>query len=597
MEKPKEVIEFYNSLENITSISIWNIQNELKYSKNIDAKWESNIICERKALTFNINNGKLTSNVQLTNLNGLPNKIKLFNKDELAYFKKRLLETNNSWLKARYSHLLWQEESHLKYAEKAIENYFNLLVAIKPDEVREHLILISAILYISKKTKIRVEEIKNLMFDLIKDTPNWYKGNLLNEFIELDYFKNSELLDIADNIPHWFSQNEYFQNKNNLFIGIKLYKKLNKSSSILYSLLAVNEDYLISKHPDETDFLRTISVGDKCQYLKKANKNEEYQENLIYYNKLKQKVKLNKVSDELNFEVNEAIDRINKEKSEFILKYSTDEILMLFSLEDELLVDPKANKENAKKQLQNSIRNHISMVTFDINLNFKRLENENKTEEEALNLYSIEWFIKFYLLFLKVFMQGIIQGKFTYYSIYSYLEKHTWYNQKFRRKLKENKTEENANWLSLIAPGLHSFFTQFELSVLLNTNKVNNYILAIDSLTLKFEGAIRDFIGLCGGFTSTFNSRTQLLQEQNLDELLSNPKILELFSDRDIELFKFAFSKNGKNIRNDVAHSFMSFTDYSLEKMSLIFLCFLRLGKYELTEKKPTSNQRSLDPF
>jgi hypothetical protein len=187
-------------------------------------------------------------------------------------------------------------------------------------------------------------------------------------------------------------------------------------------------------------------------------------------------------------------------------------------------------------------------------------------------------------------MQGVIQGKFTYYSIYSYLEKHTWYNQKFRRKLKENKIEEKANWLSLIAPGLHSFLTQFELSVLLNTNKINNYILAIDSLTIKFEGAFRDFINLCGGFTDKFNEKTQLIQVQTLEELLENPKAIELFSDRDIELFKYAFTKNGKNLRNDVAHSYMSFTDYSLEKISLIFLCYLRLGKYELKEKNPTPN-------
>lgn len=118
------------------------------------------------------------------------------------------------------------------------------------------------------------------------------------------------------------------------------------------------------------------------------------------------------------------------------------------------------------------------------------------------------------------------------------------------------------------------------MSILLNTNKVNNFILAIDSLTLKFEGVLRDFIRLCGGNTS--KDKNGELREQLLEELLENEMVVKYFSTKDIDLFKFAFTSRGNNIRNNVAHSFMEFSDYGLSVASLVFLCILRLGKYTL---------------
>ncbi len=123
---------------------------------------------------------------------------------------------------------------------------------------------------------------------------------------------------------------------------------------------------------------------------------------------------------------------------------------------------------------------------------------------------------------------------------------------------------------------------QFEFSVLMNTNKINNFILAIDSMTIKFEGALRDFIRLCGGNTTT--SKKGVLVEQVLEELLENHTTKNYFSNKDIELFKYAFTQKGKNLRNNVAHSFMQFSDYTWEAVMLVFLCILRLGKYTLEE-------------
>ncbi|MBK7764421.1 MAG: DUF4209 domain-containing protein [Bacteroidetes bacterium] len=103
----------------------------------------------------------------------------------------------------------------------------------------------------------------------------------------------------------------------------------------------------------------------------------------------------------------------------------------------------------------------------------------------------------------------------------------------------------------------------------MRTNKTTNYILSVDSLTMKFEGALRDFIRLCGGSTSIF--KKDELQEQLLDELLENPITQNYFTVNDVELFKYTFTKKGKNLRNNVAHSFLDFSDYNFQSASLCF--------------------------
>ena len=88
----------------------------------------------------------------------------------------------------------------------------------------------------------------------------------------------------------------------------------------------------------------------------------------------------------------------------------------------------------------------------------------------------------------------------------------------------------------MLAPGIHNLFSQFELSVLTNTNKVNNFILSIDSLTLKFEGALRDFIRLSNGNSTT--EKKGVLQEQLLEECYAIAERINGFSQLGVELSK-----------------------------------------------------------
>ena len=282
-EIPDELKEFYNSIENLNSLSIWNIQRELKPTKRIKGDWKKKIIVERKSLNYNLNKGELITNVQVTDTKGQISSIGL-DKDDLEYLKDRLEATQNAWLKSRYSHLLWQGTKHNKYAEIAIDNYIQTINRIKADEARELPIILSAILYISKKSKKKIDIAKATAIKLVNDLPNWFKPNILNSILDNNTLSSEELNDIASKLPKWIEDDKsvsYFTNKNKLETGIRLYNLIGLPLNELYELLAKNEDLILEQHQEDTDFVKFTTIGTKAKYLRLAGKTEEAEENLI----------------------------------------------------------------------------------------------------------------------------------------------------------------------------------------------------------------------------------------------------------------------------------------------------------------------------
>lgn len=580
----KNNIEFYQSLESIKSLDIWNIQRELNSAtKNENGEWDENILTERKILYLNLNNGKLISNSFTTDVNGKVQGDVTFSELEYKYLESRLDDSKNNWLKSRYAHILWEKYKHKKFAESALTEYSTCINQIKSEEARELSLIVSAIFYISKTTKIDIEKVRIFAIELVRDTPLWIKGSVLREALHHNVLEKSNLVFLANEIKILVdlkNADSYFTNESNLKIALQLFQKIGKSATKVYSLFAQNEDLIINQHPNDEEFIKITYVGNKALYHKQAKELEKYDATMREYNRLKQSVKLNKISIPLGDDATIKFNEFLNLKSNFLLRRPAEEILSYFAEIEDILVDSRKLRKIAEERVNKSVMHLLHTVTFDINTNFKVLTEKEKIDKEVLNSYIITHNIQCYTLFLKVFSQGIISGKLNYYNVYSFFEQYSWYGQKTKRSINEDSTNDNSSWLSLLAPGLHSLFAQYELSILLNTNKVNNFILAIDSLTLKFEGALRDFIRLCGGNTS--KDRNGELKEQLLEELLENEIVVKYFSTKDIDLFKFTFTSRGNNIRNNVAHSFMEFSDYGLSVASLVFLCILRLGKYTL---------------
>lgn len=582
-ENPKVLTDFYGALESITSIDIWDIQAKLNPTEKLDGEWQDKLITERKILFFNFNDGQLSQNIQVTNFKGQITQLELSD-IEIEYLKMRLNTVSNPLIKSRYAHVLWQEKKHTNYAELAIDSYLSAIDNINPTDSHalfELPTLLTAAIYIATNSKKGIKKTCDAVIRLLNDMPLWIKNQILRPILKYNILNKSQLISIANSIPSWVEKEKsdsYFVIQSFLEQGVVLSHKLGLREEPLHELLAKNEDVIIAQHTDETDFVRYTAIGNKARYLKLAKKNSESEKLFAEYNKLKQKVKLHEVSINLDDDKTAMFNDYLNMKSKIILSFPTDGILAYFAMDDGLLVDPDENEEITRRTIKESVLHLFSTSVFDINSNFKNLSESEKFDSQKFQNYSISHAIRCHSLFMKVFIEAIIMGKLNYHKVYNFFENQTWYNVPYNRPMTDKDIDRNSTWLTMLAPSIHNLMAQFEMSVLMRTNKINNFILAIDSMTLKFEGALRTFIRLCGGNTTT--TKQQEISEQLLDELLENEITKTYFTNKDIELFKHTFTKAGRNLRNDVAHGFMLFSDYTLEAAILVFMCILRLGKY-----------------
>jgi hypothetical protein len=115
-------------------------------------------------------------------------------------------------------------------------------------------------------------------------------------------------------------------------------------------------------------------------------------------------------------------------------------------------------------------------------------------------------------------------------------------------------------------------------------DRFQNFVLCIDSLALKFEGILRDFAKIIGASSQVHSKGWN--REAYIEDLLEDEKVKSYFNEDDLLLFKYLFTSQGKNIRNNVAHAFYKYHHYKPELMILIIMAVLRISKYQVKVDK-----------
>lgn len=97
-------------------------------------------------------------------------------------------------------------------------------------------------------------------------------------------------------------------------------------------------------------------------------------------------------------------------------------------------------------------------------------------------------------------------------------------------------------------------------------------------LSTQFEGLLRDVISKLGGTTTRIKKEkdTELV---SLEGLLNSQCLNKVFSEDDLLMFRMAFTKDGYNIRNDVAHGMLLPQEYNAMRTMLVFVSIIRLTK------------------
>lgn len=571
--------EYYEYLENDTNFHFYDL-NTYKYiaalrDKTKDENDKKLCSLELSFAHFPIEKGKQNPKDQSC-INTFITK-ELFH-DDFEYIKSRANRIQNPKHRAKYNHLLWlSPKKHLDFAKTAIESYLTLLKSV--DDNSQSLsfgMYFKNLFTLSQNLNYKKDEIISFLISLLEsDKLNEYTKYLLMEFIiengkPINYSVKQTFFNYAKNRINHLSNKEL---ESFLNLLVLLCQKLSISPSEFHEKLG---DFHISQLENEKNkgFIALHYYTNALEEYKMANIKEKIEQTAVLLEQAKKAIDLKKVSLEINDE------KLNKALNQWwdFTKNKTDDIIENWSaikIYEYLILEPIFPKADVLKQeIRPASFDFISIMTFDIN------KNINKNKSGGLSPYLIHINIFTINHIWIVVSKGFKSGKISFDSLINYLKSDTWYGQNFTY-LDNNQEEQGFNWIELLTPALKNFFIQIEIDLNTNNNNSQGYILAIDSLTLKFEGLLREFSRMIGA--QTIEIKDNGTEERiSFDKLLDNEKLKSIIPEDDIAFFKFLFTSNGMNLRNNVAHCFFTTKNYSLEVMLLLIVALLRLGNYKL---------------
>lgn len=532
---------------------------------------------------FSIENGIHVPKFQI-GANSYPT-LELFD-DNFDYIKSRANSVNNPKYKAKYNHLLWLSPvKHIDFAKEAIENYL--------------LLLQNSSFSVEDNTQCHSfgKYFKNLY--VLCQTVNFKKDEIIRYFLLLlesnkinDFTKYSLMEFIVENNKKTDSSTTkifYDYSKKSieklesrvlesyLNLLIVLSQKLKIPSNEFHEKLG---DYYISQLKTEKNqgFIAHHYYTKALEEYKKGNIKEKIETTAVLLEQSKKNIDLKKVSFEsknenINKPLNQWWNSI-KLQTTHLIEEGSDYLIYNYLILEKLI--PNAGILN--EEIKPASFDFISTIVFDIN------KNINKNKSGGINSYSI--YINNFTIphIWLVFSKGIKSGKISFESLIDYLQINSWYGQDFTY-LDTNNETQGFNWIELLSPSLQSFFIQSEIDIKTNKNNNQGYILAIDSLVLKFEGLLREFSRMIGA--QTIEIKESGTEERiNFEKLLDNEKLKSLIPEDDIAFFKFLFTSEGMNLRNNIAHSFFNTKNYTSAVMLLLIVALLRLGNYKMIVKE-----------
>lgn len=519
----------------------------------------------------------------------------------MAYLKERAESSKSNLLRAKYHHLLWMasETKNKKHAIAAIDNYNELIAdyfrfgnntnTYVGSEIQECFEWATGL---SGQIN-HFEQLKKLKNELLFHTSAFDAHEKIGIIETMLAFPKVFKAKDFENIPELLHEllessnhaiDDFHLVENHIPIALKVVAKRGLSPKKWHRMAGHAYVRLAEHDKRETkNFVNLDSLANAIHSFGLAGALEEKQKAERSYFELKPKVKLDTFVHPLSEESIKVLKETNEElkvRARELLKLTPDKVYKKLSVP---FYFPKY--EDAKKQADKTppepFLQFAKQVRFDTNKNIRF--DERNTDEYAAVLREFGYRMEETMLpFLHhTFFFGIRSGHLTYLNFLEYIVKHTWIGKPHLKfDLGGNPIE--TNWVNLSAPAVLDFFNQM-LAWGTSTHYIPNFVLCLDSLTLKLEGLFRNFCERLNVPTS--EGKEKGMQEVLLHKIFDNKFIKEYFDKEDLLLFHYTFSNDpGLNLRNNIAHSFYNEKDYSSQKMLLLIAVLLRLGKYNIAQ-------------
>lgn len=495
---------------------------------------------------------------------------KQFSEEELQFIvNSRLNKLTNPLAIGFYADVLSnaQPKPNSKFVDFVIPNYCKVLQNGIDLRYSDSGTFVKSIAYNVKKYKKDSEKSKEAIEQYLAAEPfTTTIFNILTNCYNYRFFSSEEIIQIVkhNGFDKQLSEN-YFSNKEYFEMLTNINKEAELSQSELFHKLAENEETIIQMHPNH--IFTTKNLLDKYRYLSSGGFEQEAAEcykQFLYVKTHGTGFERVSVSIPIPNEIFQpTIDMIVMSESP----------IMTIATDDRLL---PSDNTMPFKMFEDFDRLGISMDVYDNNGNPHNKEeyDQKREKDDAFQIGYAASFIAPMMRSLQTLIEG---GSFTAEKILEYLSQ-TWLGKE-RQPVTTVLKESPETWLDIISPSLTMLVDEITKEITSKGANKGDYVCAIDSLTMKVEGCIRDACRHLG---------IPAIQPSNNEELLD--KLLKKLgeaqtTDGEPVISKPAhrmlcciLGKSGMNLRNSIAHGFTCCADYNLQTALCVLHCLLKMS-------------------
>lgn len=559
-------------------------------------------------LNFNIISNKLTFLFSGTNDKGQTVEyptLEQFTDDTYKFLIERQKKAKSPSLKARYSHILWlSPKKKIEYARAAINSYLELIKIREnqdtsfPSEFFGLRVLenIKNAFLLSISVKYKNEITKEEVIRLIKNYPETSKSaNAIRfQLIELmleqrTVFEKQDYKGIVA-VCEQMILKSYPINKHlvidilNLIIKVEI--KQNNDTAKYEKRIAEMWEELSYDREDETNLVSSDFCKNALKIYKKLKDYSKVKELEKRFNELRKNIKLTSFGQDID--LTEIMENSRKYADKLTDKEPS-AILNSLMTDKNLLPTLGEVEEIAQKIIKQSVfKDIIGTSILDRYGNTAQFFDGKEEYEyyQILQSYGISLQIQKSYLISEIIVAGVKKGKLNANSFLLFLQQYSWLGKELEMSSNGGKPVPYC-WLALIAPALNEYFINLEFFFRNQKNDLN-FVLCIDSLSLKIEGMLRDICEFKG--ITTFELKQDkkgrtISQEKDIHKLLYEPEIVNLIDKDDLLFFKYLLvEKAGYNLRHRVAHSLMTYNEYNINLMNLLIMAVLKFGRYNFVK-------------
>ena len=501
----------------------------------------------------------------------------------VTYFCERAKTTNNQLLKYRYNYFTYLLTNDNRYAKQSIDALIEVFGTLLPEDKENYPHHaeedIKALMSLTKRVKYKIPEVIKLIWNVLKSDYGYRtKIVCIRLAKEKDFFPNSDAEKIACLCKDLLSLAKDRWREDccelGLFYSSKLkgnakpymnffYEALGDMEIELLVDLATDPNNIVIPWMNKAHLEKAIAFYQKAGLTKKRNSAEHaFRENKKKLVMLHFKVKKKTDQKVVEYFGTLAKELLEGELSWLLMNLSCPVRFMFPSYEQIRERMPKSKSASEKLGFVNKL--------MDINGNSRDAGEDFDLHQK----YGI-WLMNIVRnTIVNVILTAVDTKQLTYGKLKNWFLKNTC----FGIQLEYTRLDQvvTASWFSQIDYGVEALIKQYNRFL---QKKPTDWRLPMDILSIRFEGILRDMVGIYGGCVTKVgrdNSTSQAL----LDDLLREPCLLQVFRKEDIEFFEYVFTAKGYNIRNNVAHAFYIPKDYGIIEATLVFLCILRLTMF-----------------